>query len=397
MQIKKVKYKEIEQFPEFNLKKEFKKDFLGSSPAPFVGRFGYPYVNIGVLSPQFSERTGIYDNPKAWSAGRFSINKIAGMRYELVDSRQRADVYGGKGRLLEICREVGMASKPVELEVSLEEKPKLKLEQESEIIPFGPAGKVKKIRITENVRVNPGVEKAVSDIDLKATAGIWDLYKKGLDENFLSKLVSVGNLGFKKDRKLVPTRWSITAVDDTLGKKLWEEIRRFPIGDYAAYFGGEWGNYYLVMFFPEVWSFELFETYLGYKTNPWSKAGNFYSTDYEGYDGRKDYAEECAGGYYAARLPVLEKLQALKRQHSILVLRFITSEYNIPLGVWVCREAARKSLENKPIKFGGGELMIKYCGELVKNKFGFDINLLLRESRLLKNKKEQKKLNEFSG
>jgi hypothetical protein len=396
MHIKRVKYKDVEKFPEFNFKKDFKEDFFGSSPAPFIGRFGYPHVNIGVLSPQFSEKTGIYDSPREWGARDFSINKIAGMRYELVNSIQKSNVYGlGRNKLIEVCQEVGMSSKPVELEINLKEKPILRMDKESEIIPFGPAGKVKRIRVTENTKVDSKVERVVSDIDLKAISGVWKLYKKGFDENFLSKLISVGNLGLKKRRKLVPTRWSITAIDDTVGKKLREEVRRLPVGDYAVYFGGGWGNYYLAMFFPEIWSFELFEMYLGYKVNIWSEAGNFYSTDYEKYNGRKSYAEECAGGYYASRLPVLEKMKDLKRQHSALVLRFITSEYNIPLGVWICREAARKSLNEKPLTFGSEELMVKYCQEFIMKKFGFDIDLLLKESKLLKEMKGQKKLGEF--
>ena len=31
-------------------KLEYKKDFFGDSPAPFIGRYGYPNVNVGVLS-----------------------------------------------------------------------------------------------------------------------------------------------------------------------------------------------------------------------------------------------------------------------------------------------------------------------------------------------------------
>ena len=34
-----------------------------------------------------------------------------------------------------------------------------------------------------------------------------------------------------------------------------------------------------------------------------------FTTDYEPYTGRKTYAENCVGGYYAARLPILEKLK----------------------------------------------------------------------------------------
>lgn len=39
--------------------------------------------------------------------------------------------------------------------------------------------------------------------------------------------------------------------------------------------------------------------------------------------------------------------------------------------------------------------MLQYARELIKRKFGFEIDFLLKQSQLLKNKKEQKKLREF--
>ncbi len=198
-----------------------------------------------------------------------------------------------------------------------------------------------------------------------------------------------------RSRKLVPTRWSITATDDTIGKELIKEIKTYTPGEYQAYLGGGWGNYYLLLFFPENWSYELFETYLNYKINPWSKVGNFYATNFESYQGRKEYAEETAGGYYAARLVVLEKMKELKRQNSCLALRFITPEYNIPLGVWVCREAARKSAAEKPITFSSSELLLKYADLVIQKKFNFDLKILFKESKLLNNRRQQKKISDF--
>lgn len=397
MQISRVKFKDIEPVPHLQLNKEFKKDFQGSSPAPFIGRFGYPNVNIGLLSPQISGDTSHYDAPKLWGAQNLPLGNIASLRYGLVNSKTQWKVKNAfkPSRFLDICQEVGMASKPVELEVNLKDRPQLQLKPEKEIIPFGPQAELQKAQITANVKVDSRVEKAVRDIDLKAAEAILSLYKKGFEENALTKLLSVGNLGIGKNRKLTPTRWSITAIDDTVGKKLIEEVKDLPLGEYQAYFGGGWGNHYLLLFFPEVWSYELFESYLDYKINPWSKEGNFYSTDYEGYEGRKDYPEETAGGYMACRLPVLEKMKELKRQHSCLALRFISSEYNVPLGVWVCREATRKSLVEKPLSFSSQELMLQYARELIKMRFGFEIDVLLKESKLLKEKKEQRRLGEF--
>ncbi len=397
MQIRRVKYKDIEEIPKLKINKSFKTDFQGSSPAPFIGRFGYPHVNIGVLSPQFSGDTSYYDSPKIWSKGNFAIGNIASMRYGLVNSRTQANVkeISKGGKFVGVVQEVGMAKHSVELEVNLKQAPQLQFQPEKEIIPFGPQATIKNVRITANPKVDSRVERVVSDTDLKAAPAILSLYQKGFEESALNKLLSVGSVGLLENRKLVPTRWSITAVDDTIGKQLIKEIKDLSIGDYQTYFGGGWGNYYFILCFPEVWSFELFETYLANPINPWSKNGYMYSTDYESYDGRKTYAEETAGGYYACRISVLEKMKELKRQGSCLALRFITSEYNIPLGVWVCREATRKSLQEKPITFADQSLMIKYAEELIRRKFGFDLNLLLQESKLLKTKKEQKKLTQF--
>jgi DNA repair protein NreA len=397
MHIQRVKYKDIEEIPKLRTNRNFKKDFSGSSPAPFIGRHNYPNVNIGFLSPQFSGETSHYDSPQLWSKGNFKIGTIASMRYGLVNSRTQGNIkniYKG-GKLLDIIQEVGMAKKAVELEVSLNKQPALNFKSEKEVMPFGPQGKINKARITANTKVDSRVERVVYDTDLKAASGLVSLYKKGFEESFLNKILSVGNLGVKKNRILVPTRWSITAVDDTVGKQLIKEVKDLQTGEYQLYFGGGWGNYYLVLFYPDVWSYELFETYLDKKINPWSKEGYAYSTDYENYQGRKTYAEECAGGYYAARLPILEKMQHQKRQQSALVLRFISQEYNVPLGVWVCREASRKSLNEKPLHFASEELMTKYAKELIQRKFGFDLNLLLKQSQLIKNKKAQRKLSEF--
>ncbi len=76
------------------------------------------------------------------------------------------------------------------------------------------------------------MEKVYSDVDFKANEALKYLYAKGFDEHFLSRLLSVGGAGVKFERKLVPTRWSITAVDDLVGRKVISEIQDFPQSDF---------------------------------------------------------------------------------------------------------------------------------------------------------------------
>jgi hypothetical protein len=118
-------------------------------------------------------------------------------------------------------------------------------------------------------------------------------------------------------------------------------------------------------------------------------------TDYESYEGRKDYASSTVGGYYAARLGILERLLKMKKQASVLALRFITSEYYAPLGVWVCREATRKAMESKPLEFESKELMLNHAKLLIRKRFGYDAEILFNKSLMLSNLKNQKKLSSF--
>ncbi len=368
--------------------------FQGEAPAPFIGHHGYPFLNAGVLSlNERKEDAWEYDAPRHWAEKNYDINKIIGFRSELVNSRFKVHAHD-RSKLLDISKEVGMASKPVDIEVGLEEKPKFRVQTEAYLAPMGPSARLKQMEITSNPKVHTKVDRVVSDTDLKSNDALTYLYENGFDENFLTKILSVGTLGLKQKRKLVPTRWSITATDDSLGKHILEKIRYDQETGYNAFFGGHLGNYYLIMTFPEKWSYELFEMYMPNAGFNQSQELQF-ATDYENYDGRKNYADNTAGGYYAARLGVLEKLDSMKKQGSVLVLRFITGEYACPLGVWVCREACRKALNEKPIEFSDKELMLKYAKMLVKKKFGQDISGVLEKSIMLKNLREQSKLSSF--
>ena len=374
-----------------------KEDFQSSSNTPFVGRFGYPNINVGTLSPP--ERTDddwLYDAPTHWAENDFQIQQIINYRGSLVNSRFKSNVVDARkaSNFLEINQELAMASKPADIEVNLKDKPKFRLKLDAFNLPMGPNAQLEKLRLEENPKVPHKVDKVVSDYDLKANEGLKILYEKGFDENALSKLLSIGNLGLKKGRKLVPTRWSITTTDSNLGNNIVKEIKHYNETDYLAFFGSYLGNYYLVLCFPEPWSYELFETYMPNAEFNVSDKIEFM-TDYESYRGRKKYAENCAGGFYSVRLAVLEKLKKIKRQASVLTLRFITGEYFAPLGVWVTRFAARKALENKPIEFGSKELMLNYTRLLVRRKFGYDADNLLRKSVMLREMRQQSKLNRF--
>ncbi len=370
-----------------------KQDYFGETPNMFVGRYGYPNINVGFLNVEEYQE---HDEPLLWAREDYGIDKIIDLRSSLVNSNFNTHIKSFNDKLVEMGQEVSMAAKPVDMEINLEKKPSSSMSYNQDITPHGPSVKLKKAQLTENPKIPTKVDKVVSDTDLKANGALKILSKKGLDEHYLTKLLSVGNLGVKIQRKLVPTRWSITAVDDNVCKHKLERVKQHQHSDFKVYFGGHLGNYYLILFFPGEWSYELFETYVSKPTNPWSQKGAVFATDYENYNGRKQYAHETAGGYYAARLAVVEGMEKIKRQASCLCLRFITDDYWAPLGVWVVREATRNAMKSKPLEFASKELMLKYAEALVQKKFGFNLNNILGSSKLLHEIKHQKRLFEYT-
>lgn len=371
---------------EFNQKA--KAEYAAQTPNIFVGRFGYPNINVGFLNTEHYENN---DAPLEWSKNNTQIPEIIRLRTQLVNSSFKTTIKSFNEKLLGMAQEISQAAKPVEMDVSLEQKPQFRLTLNQEAKPHGPNTKVKQAAITENPKIPVHVDKIVSDTDLKAAEGLTTLYQKGYDEHILTKLLTVGNLGIKNQRKLVPTRWGITAVHSTLGNYIVTEIKnyeQYEKEEYAVYFGGYLGNYYLLLFFPEPWSYELFETIIGESSS--------FSTNYEPYTGRKEYAHETAGGFYTVRMGCLETLQKRKRQAAVLALRFIDpNEYVAPLGVWVTLEATRKALATKPLTFSSKNLLLHYIQLFVKKKFGMTTALILQQSMLLKEIKNQTKLSFF--
>ena len=204
-----------------------KEEFTSDAVAPFVGRFGYPNINVGILAPpEQKDDSWLYDAPKHWASENFEIPRIVDFRSSLLNSRYNINIKK-RVKLLELSQDIAMSSKPVDIDIQLHEKPKFRLNIDSHLAPTGPNAKLKKAQITENPKIHTKVYKVFDDIDLKANEAVNYLYENNFDENFLSRILSVGTLGLKKDRKLVPTRWSITATDNIIGKNLINGIKDF--------------------------------------------------------------------------------------------------------------------------------------------------------------------------
>ncbi len=318
--------------------------FGASPPSAFVGEWGYPRVLAGPLVPPAREGTGLMDASETWVG--LDLGEILRFRLSLVRGKAEREVAAARSpdRILEATQQEAMASKPLDTEVWFEKRPSLLGPFGARAPPTGPSAVIRKLDLAENPSVPRRVDAVVSDTDLLATDGVVDLYRHGIPQSHITRVFSVGLLGTSKRRKLVPTEWSITAVDDILSKPLIERVKGNPTIDEFRVFGHmALGNNVQVLLTPTSWMFEGLEVH-------YPERDQVPDADHEFYRGRKTYPDTIAGAYHATRLPVLEYLERERRQAGAIVFMEVHREW-IPLGVWRYREIARVALSRPPSTF----------------------------------------------
>ena len=212
--------------------------------------------------------------------------------------------------------------------------------------------------------------------------------------NYLQKVLSVGLIGRKSDRKMVPTRWSITAIDDIVSKTLIEKIKYYKkINNIILLNANYLGNYIEILLLPGSFCFEAIEAWnvTQYTVDSKQSTVNSYAQDHESFQGRKNYASNVTGGYYAMRIAVAEYLEKIKRQANVLVVRKITHDYYAPLGVGIVRETARRAINSEKQIFDS----IKDALVSISQRTKLDINTINEKSWILNNYGKQKRLVEF--
>ncbi len=371
------------------------KRFEGSSPpSVFVSWRKYPKVDLAPLAPPIiMNDADLLDNPERWFG--LSDYKILSFREQLIRSNRKFEVSDASNpdyKLVEI-QEMVMSQKPVEAKVKLKNKPKPILSFDQSFAPVGPVAEMENFELTSNPSVARKIDYLVSDVNVKSIDALKELYSAKIPVHSLHKLLSVGVLGVKKDRRLTPTRWAITAVDSNLSKEMIDEkIKYFQeINEIKIFNSNYLDNNFFIILFPSKWCFEQLEAWQ--PGTPWSPDAEdtYVIADYEFYKGRKDYASNVTGAYYAARLAVAEYLVMEKRQAGCLIFREIGGKYSIPLGVWQIRENVRNALKKKPLTFSDLNLSLKY----VEKKLSIPLKYWLKESKIFDRLKHQRKISDF--
>ncbi len=361
-----------------------------SPPSVFVGRFGYPYVNIGPLSPNYFGDTSILDAPEQW-LGR-SIDEIIDFRSQLVRGMYRVNVRKPRkaGRILDRTRELSLAEHYVETEMRLKKRPRRSFRVDADVQPIGPTAPLEQVEIGY-IKWNRGMEKAHYDTDLKAAPATLMLYRDDVPVTQIMRAFSMGSFGVERNRRLVPTRWSITAVDDIVSKDLARRIKDYPlVNQYEVYESDYLGNRFEVLLVPDAWCYEAYEAW--YPRTLWNPSADNVAivTDWEGYNGRTKYAT-MGGCYYSGRLAVLEHLEKVKRQAKVFILREAYPDYILPVGVWQVRENVRNAMRQPPKRYDAMDEALKR----VMGRLSIGLKHWLEAGFLLRHTLTQRKITEY--
>ena len=307
-----------------------------SPPSVFVGSYNYPKVFVGPMVPPIHGDTSLLDSPEKWKGK--SLEEIVNFRLNLVRGIQKVSIDQTEGRYIENLQEVTMSSKPTDSDLIFQKFTSPKISLDGESAPFGPIGEIKSAKFSSTSSVK-SIEKTFYDTDLKAQDAVLNLYNSGIEISKIQKCFSIGMLGQK--RKLVPTKWSITATDDIISKSLSDEVLEYSLIDSCRVFSySHLGNLFSIVLFPHRWIYEMIEAW-------YSNGVLGFGSDYEDARGI-DHPPAIAGAYFAAKLGVLEYLSEKKIQAGVIILREIRPEYAIPVGVWQVREGIREAMRQIP-------------------------------------------------
>jgi hypothetical protein len=374
-----------------HLPKLSKEEIDGSSPpGAFVGRVGYPRVYVGPLIPPEKGDTRVLDTPELWMGK--SIQAIIDYRFRLIRGKSLIEVHDAQdpGRYLLDLHDLALSSTSVEVNAKFKKKPRMSVTLSEETQPFGPSALIQNLEIVPSAGEQK-LEAVYYDSDLLASDGMVELYRDGVEVSRIQKNLSLGMLGIQDHRKIVPTRWSITAVDDTLSKHLLQKIRDYQTLDKIQVYKFEYlDNWYAAILSPRNWAFEWIEAW--FPGTAWNETGSVPALmgDHEPFEGRTTYAS-VGGCYYSTRLAVAEALERMRKQASALVLREIRPGYVLPVGVWNVRESVRAALRTQPTIFDDFQHALPYaCKE-----FRIKPDVWIRDSHLIREEMFQTRLNQY--
>jgi DNA repair protein NreA len=364
------------------------KELEGTTPpSVFIGSWNYPDIYAGPMFVQEHGDTRIMDMPESWISGNKSQEEIIGYRLNLIRGKHQVHATDLDNRFVEKLQEISLSGSSIEGEVSFTSTPAGQSFSE-EHTPFGPSAPIENFSI-ETGLWDHDLEKVFYDTDLKAADAVMDLHRNGLEFSSIQKAFSVGTMGRDSLRRLVPTRWSITACDTIIGDRLLAEVKKCPVIDtWRVHEFSSLHNNYAVILMPTGWQYEWSEAFLHVLGNE-----ELVFSDHEGNRKKTEYSP-LGGCYYSCKMAVLEALAKEQRQAGAIILREALHGY-VPMGVFNVRENVRNAMQQPAQEFEDIKPALTY----LSGNFTLPMDRFIKEGDLLRTmiRQRQCRLSDFVG
>jgi len=357
-------------------------------PSIIVGESGYPRVNVMVQVPPGikGNRAKNYDDPYNWW-GILNLEDIIRLRSSLLATITKANIHNPWILYDKEISLSAVSSKPVDTYIELRRVPEPILRFDSILTPVGPRAPMEKLKVVENPKISKEIEKIIWD-DLRAYEAVWRLFNRNIDFYTIVRAFSLGLLGRIRRRRLIPTRWAITAVDSIISKNLLKRLREYKqINDYYVGFTEYLGNKFAIILHPQSYEFTWIEVW--HPSSLWVKKSNkpIIIVNRERPGKGPKYVD---GGYMAAKTGVLQYLNTIRRRAGVIIIREVLPSYYVPTGNWHIRISAYKALELNVMKVND----LNEALSTIARKLSVDVNELFRQIPSL-NIKAQKRLNKY--
>lgn len=378
-QIKKEFYNHLKQY-----KEEFKptKELTTYSTLPLLTSNNYPNISTYQVTNKNIENTQQYQNEFV----KKDYSEILKHKAQSIVATSKPKHKSTRDNIHEELQSIYSSKKPVESQHQFENELKIGSILSSKTAGLlGNSSPLLNITTHNNISISKHLEKHQLG-ETKAKEAVIELYERGFNDTQIRSLLSLSSFGLKKNKILVPSKWSISACDSIIEQHLYSQITKYQVANtYELFEYFDKGNHFIICMLPYPFCAEVIETYFN------SNNQIIIEDDFVTFNNKlKTKEPECAGGYWATKLGMLEYMKHQKKQYAGISIRIIQN-YEIPLGVIFVRESVREALKLNPkIITQSYEEFEKYLSQNYSKHYVHFIS-----SKLIKEIKATKYLNQY--
>jgi hypothetical protein len=332
-----------------------------SPPGICVKSGKYPMLDAGFLAAyEPLEHLSIYDYPDSWQGlDRETIFSMRRYLYRFllpVDARSMQP----EG-VIRALQEIALSVRPIALRVEGESLLPRRLRLRSGQLPSSNDVMIKSIEFLSDPEISKVAER-ITDQDIPAAEGIWRLldYDYSLDQ--VVRLMSIGLLGRKKTRRIIPTRSAYKAtINAFIDRAVMELIESPNISSYEIYLGNLFGDRFVVLLNPG----EARVDYLTIDASGTRTARGF------AFEGLREWPTDPKTSVYSdhARFSLYRNLVRRKQRCHATIFHLSKDPRNQLLGPWIARAGVNEALASNPVNLDNKDNVFEVLETLLEPSF----------------------------